>query len=125
MINLLPENLRSTNRYSARNAKLLRYTAVSLMTMVAIVLITGVTILKMNRTEASLQRQSEQQTQRIASYKSLQAKGQQLSDQISTINSLLARQVTFSTLVPQTPVYGPSRLKRHYGRSYFACLYLG
>ena len=101
MINLIPENIRSNNRYSARNVKLLRYTLVSLFTMLAIVAITGLTILSMNRTENDLQKQSEQGALRIASYKSLQTQGQALSDQILTINSLLARQVTFSSLLPQ------------------------
>src|SRR5438105_12029344 len=69
--------------------------------MLAIVAITGLSILNMKRTESDLQRQSEQESQRIASFKSLQAQGQQLSDQITTINSLLARQVTFSNLLPE------------------------
>jgi Tfp pilus assembly protein PilN len=101
MINLIPDNIRVNSRYSARNIRLLRYTAVSLLTMVAIVVITGLSILEMNRTEANLQRQSEKGNQRIESYKSLQTKGQQLSDQIATINALLEKQVSFSSLLPQ------------------------
>src|SRR5436309_964972 len=101
MINLIPENIRANNRYSARNVRLMRYTAVSLLTMLAIAAITGLTILNMKHTESQLQKESEQQNQRIASYKSLQSQGQQLSDQITTINSLLARQVNFSNLLPQ------------------------
>jgi hypothetical protein len=101
MINLIPETIRTNNRYSARNVVLLRYTAVSLLTMLAIVAITGLTILSMNRTQTELQRQSQLESKRIESFKSLQAQGVQLSDQITTINSLLARQVTFSSLLPQ------------------------
>jgi Tfp pilus assembly protein PilN len=101
MINLIPDNVRTGNRYAARNVRLLRYTAVSLATMLIIVAITGLTILSMKRTESDLQEQSAQENTRIASFKSLQAQGQQLADQIATINSLLSRQVTFSGLLPQ------------------------
>ncbi|HEX2614089.1 MAG TPA: hypothetical protein VHL10_01235, partial [Nitrososphaera sp.] len=98
---MIPETIRINNRYSARNVLLVRYTVVSLLTMLAIVVITGLTIFNMDRNAGDLQKQSKLQSQRIASFKSLQSQGQQLSDQILTINSLLSRQVNFSNLLPK------------------------
>jgi Tfp pilus assembly protein PilN len=100
MINLIPDNMRINNRYALRNVKLTRYTAVALLTMASIVLITGLSILNMNRTESSLQKQSDQQFQKLAAYKPLQDKSKQLSDEITTINTLLGRQIKFSELLP-------------------------
>lgn len=101
MINLIPDNLRVNNRYAARSTRLLRYTAVAIMTMISIMVITGLSILAMGHTESSLQNQSDEQKQKLAAYQPLQKQAQQLSDQISTINTLLGRQVTFSELLPQ------------------------
>jgi Tfp pilus assembly protein PilN len=100
MINLIPDNIRINNRYALRNVKLVRYTAVALLAMASIVLITGISILNMNRTESSLQKQSDQQFQKLAAYKPLQDKSKQLSDEITTINTLLGRQIKFSELLP-------------------------
>jgi Tfp pilus assembly protein PilN len=101
MINLIPDHLRSNNRYAARNTRLIRYTAVAILTMVSIMVITGLSILGMNRRESNLQNQANTQSQKLAAYKPLQTQGQQLSDQITTINTLLDRQIAFSDLLPQ------------------------
>jgi hypothetical protein len=54
----------------------------------------------MNRTDNTFQQQSEQPAHNLATYIPLQDKIKQLSDQITTINTLLARQVKFSELLP-------------------------
>jgi Tfp pilus assembly protein PilN len=100
MINLIPDNVRSSNRYAYRNLRLIRYTFISALTMVLILVITGLCILSMNHTQSSLQSQIEQQNQQIAGYKKIQTQGQALSDQLKTINTLLDHQVTFSSLLP-------------------------
>jgi Tfp pilus assembly protein PilN len=100
MINLIPDEIRINNRYALRNVRFIKYTLVALLTMAAIAAITGLSILNMNRTEDNLQKQSEDQRKQLASYKPVQTKSKQLSDQITTINSLLARQIKFSELLP-------------------------
>jgi Tfp pilus assembly protein PilN len=100
MINLVPDYLRTSNRYALRNSMLLRYTLVSASTMVAIGIITGLGILGMQRNKNNLQKQLDGQNQRLAAYKPLAAQGKQLSDELTTINTLLAHQVNFSTLLP-------------------------
>jgi Tfp pilus assembly protein PilN len=100
MINLIPDEIRINNRYALRNVRFIKYTMVALLTMAAIAAITGLSILNMNRTEDNLQKQSEDQRKQLASYKPVQTKSKQLSDQITTINSLLARQIKFSELLP-------------------------
>jgi Tfp pilus assembly protein PilN len=100
MINLIPDYYRANNRYALRNLHLMRYTTVSFLTMAAIAAVTILSILGMLHTQSSLQKQIDTQEQKLAVYKPLEAQGQQLSDQISTISSLLNRQVTFSTLLP-------------------------
>jgi Tfp pilus assembly protein PilN len=100
MINLIPDEIRTNNRYALRNVRLVRYTFVALLTMAAIVAITGLSILNMNRTEKNLQKQSEDQRQKLASYKPVQDKSKELANQITTINTLLARQIKFSELLP-------------------------
>jgi Tfp pilus assembly protein PilN len=101
MINLIPDNLRINSRYASRNTRLLRYTTIAIITMALIMVITGLSVLGMAHTESNLQKQSNEQKQKLAAYKPLQAQGQQLSNQITTINTLLGRQVTFSELLPQ------------------------
>jgi Tfp pilus assembly protein PilN len=101
MINLIPDNLRANNRYAARNTQLIRYTAVAILTMVSIMVITGLCVLGMRHTENNLQKQADGQKQKLAAYKPIQEQGQQLSEQITTINTLLSRQVAFSELLPQ------------------------
>lgn len=108
MINLIATHIRVNNRYALRNVRLIRYTAVSAFTMAAIGIITGASFLNMQRTQSHLQEQIDNQNQKLDSYKSVQAKGQQLSDQISTINTLLGRQVTFSELLPDIAKILPS-----------------
>jgi Tfp pilus assembly protein PilN len=100
MINLIPNEIRINNRFALRNVKLIRYTGVALLTMAVIVAITGLSILNMSRTENNLQKQSADQKQNLASYKPVQDKSKQLSDEISTINTLLNRQIKFSELLP-------------------------
>jgi hypothetical protein len=100
MINLIPELTRTNNRYAQRNTRLIRYTAVAVFTMALIMIITVVSILGMNNTKSNLQKQANDENQKLATYKPLQAQGQELSDQLTTINTLLNRQVTFSTLLP-------------------------
>jgi Tfp pilus assembly protein PilN len=100
MINLIPDDMRINNRFALRNIKLVRYTGVALLTMASIVAITGLSILNMNRTENNLQQQSDQQTQKLAAYKPLQNKSKALSDELTTVNTLLNRQVKFSELLP-------------------------
>jgi hypothetical protein len=100
MINLIPDNTRINTRYALRNTHLIRYTAVSIFTMLSIMVITGISILDMNSTVGGLQKQYSDESKKLESYKPLQAQGQELSDQISTISTLLNRQVTFSTLLP-------------------------
>jgi Tfp pilus assembly protein PilN len=100
MINLIPDEMRINNRYALRNVRLLRYTAIALLTMASIVAITGISILNMNRTEGSLQQQSDAQKQKLVAYKPIQDKSKQLSDQLTTINTLLSRQINFSELLP-------------------------
>jgi hypothetical protein len=100
MINLIPDNIRANNKYAHRNVLLLRYTALSALTMVAIMAITGLSILGMLQTQSSIQDQISEQNNKLATYKSLDKQGEQLSEQINTIGSLLNRQVTFSTLLP-------------------------
>jgi|GEM_PF-2585406 len=100
MINLIPDEIRINNRYALRNVKLLRYTLVAIVTMAAIAVITGLSILSMNRTENNLQAQSDQQSQKLATYKPLEAKSKEISDQLTTINTLLTKQVKFSELLP-------------------------
>jgi len=101
MINLAPDYLRINNRYALRNSQLLRYTLVAALTMASIGLITGISILGMQNTQNNLQKQINDQNQKLATYKPLQAQGTQLSSELSTINLLLGRQVTFSTLLPE------------------------
>jgi cytochrome bd-type quinol oxidase subunit 2 len=55
MINLIPDNIRINNRYALRNVRLARYTALAVLTMAAIVAITGLSILNMDRTENNMQ----------------------------------------------------------------------
>jgi Tfp pilus assembly protein PilN len=100
MINLIPDEIRINNRFALRNVRLIRYTGVALLTMAVIVAITGLSILNMSRTENNLQKQSADQKQNLASYKPVQDKSKQLSDEISTINTLLNRQIKFSELLP-------------------------
>lgn len=100
MINLIATPIRVNNRYALRNVRLIRYTVVSAFTMAAIGLITGASILNMKSTQDDLQNQIDAQNQQMASYKKVQDQGKQLSDQLSTINTLLNRQVTFSELLP-------------------------
>jgi Tfp pilus assembly protein PilN len=100
MINLIPDYIRANNRYALRNSHLLRYTAISALTMVAIGLITGASILSMMHTQNSLQGQVDSQNKSLAKYKPLEAQGQQLSSELTTINALLNRQVNFSNLLP-------------------------
>jgi len=101
MINLIPDHIRINNRYALRNVKLIRYTVVSLVAMASIVVMTGLSILSMNRTESNLQEQSDEQNQKLATYKPLEDQGKKLSTEISTINTLLDRQVEFSELLPK------------------------
>lgn len=101
MINLIPDYLRANNRFALLNVRMLRYTAILAFTMAAIGEITGISILGMQHAQSKLQKQINGQNQKLASYKPLAAQGKQLSDELSTINSLLARQVSFSTLLPQ------------------------
>jgi Tfp pilus assembly protein PilN len=100
VINLIPDGMRTNNRFALRNVKLARYTGVAILTMASIVAITGLSILNMKRTENNLQQQSDQQTQKLAAYKPLQNKSKQLSDELTTVNTLLNRQVKFSELLP-------------------------
>jgi hypothetical protein len=100
MINLIPDEMRINNRYALHNVRLLRYTALALLTMASIVAITGLSILNMKRTETSMQQQSQEQKQKLATYKPLQDKSKQISDELTTINTLLSRQVNFSELLP-------------------------
>jgi hypothetical protein len=100
MINLIPDNLLANNKYAHRNVLLLRYTALSALTMVAIMAITGLSILGMLRTQNSIEAQIDGQNNKLSAYKSLDQQGEQLSEQINTIGSLLNRQVRFSTLLP-------------------------
>lgn len=100
MINLIPHHTKERNHFALRNIQLLRYTAVLAVTMFSIALITGVSMAKMQSTQTDLEGQIDDQNSKLAAYKSLQAQGQQLSEQISTIDTLLSRQVTFSTLLP-------------------------
>jgi Tfp pilus assembly protein PilN len=100
MINLIPDEIRINNRFALRNVKLARYTVVAILTMVSIAAITGLSILNMNRTENNLKQESDEQSQKLAAYKPLENKGKQLSNQLTTINTLLNRQVKFSELVP-------------------------
>jgi Tfp pilus assembly protein PilN len=100
MINLIPDEIRINNRFALRNVKLIRYTGVALLTMAAIAAITGISILNMQRSESNLQKQSEEQSKKLAAYKPVQAKSKELSDEITTINTLLNRQIKFSELLP-------------------------
>lgn len=100
MINLIPDEIRVNNRFALKNVRLLRYTAVALLTMAAIVAITGLSILNMNRVENTLQEQSSEQQQKLASYGPVKDKSKQLSDEIATINTLLGRQIKLSELLP-------------------------
>jgi hypothetical protein len=100
VINLIPEATRLNNRYALRNTRLIRYTAVSIFTMLSIMVITGISILGMKSTEGDLHKQADEENAKLASYKPLQAQGQALSEQITTINTLLNRQVEFSSLLP-------------------------
>jgi hypothetical protein len=101
MINLIPEVTRINKRYALRNTRLIRYTVVSIFTMVSIMVITGISILGMKSTEGDLRKQADEENSKLASYKPLQAQGQALSEQITTINTLLGRQVEFSSLLPE------------------------
>jgi hypothetical protein len=101
VINLIPENIRLNNRYALRNTLLVRYTVVAIFTMAAIVAITSLGILSMNSTEKDMQKQADLDSSKLAAYKPLQAQGQELSDQLTTINTLLNRQVTFSVFLPE------------------------
>jgi Tfp pilus assembly protein PilN len=108
MINLIPDEMRVNNRYALRNIRLIRYTGVALLTMAAIVAITGLSILNMNRTESNFQEQSEDQKQKLAAYKPILEKSKELSDEIATINTLLGRQIKFSELLPDIAKLMPS-----------------
>lgn len=101
MINLVPDYLRTSNRYALRNSMLLRYTLVVTFTMASIGIITGISLLGIQHNQNILQKQINDQNQSLASYKPLEAKGQQLSDELKTIDSLLARQVDFSKMLPE------------------------
>jgi hypothetical protein len=100
MINLVPDNIRANNKYAYRNVLLLRYTALSALTMAAIGVITGLSILGMLHSQNNLQGQINDQNTKLATYKTLDNEGEKLSTQITTIGTLLNRQVTFSTLLP-------------------------
>jgi Tfp pilus assembly protein PilN len=100
MINLIPDEIRVNNRYALHNVKLVRYTALALLTMAAIVAVTGLSILNMERTENKMQQQSEEQHQKLAAYKTTETKSKELSDEVNTINTLLTRQINFSELLP-------------------------
>jgi Tfp pilus assembly protein PilN len=100
MINLIPDNIRINNRYALRNVRLARYTALAVLTMAAIVAITGLSILNMDRTENNMQKQSEEQSKKLTSYKPVQEKSKKLVDETTTINTLLNRQIKFSELLP-------------------------
>ena len=100
MINLLPENIRANNKYAYKNVLLLRYAAISAFTMVAIGLVTLLGTASMQKTQQDLQKQIDEQNTHISTYKPLEAQGQQLATQLTTINTLLNRQVAFSTLLP-------------------------
>ncbi len=101
MINLIPEDIRIGNHYALLNVRLLHWASVLGLTIAAIGLISGLSILSTQRTQDSLQKQVDDQNQKLAAYKPLEAQGQQLSDKITTISNLLDRQVTFSTLLPK------------------------
>jgi Tfp pilus assembly protein PilN len=100
MINLIPDAIRINNRYALRNVRLIRYTLVALLTMASIAAITGLSIINMSRSEKTLQKKSDEQYQKLAAYKPVQDKSKELSDEITTINSLLGRQIKFSELLP-------------------------
>jgi Tfp pilus assembly protein PilN len=100
MINLIPDEMRINNRFALHNVRLIRYTGVALLTMAAIMSVTGLSILNMDRSEKSLQKQSDEQKQKLTTYKPIQDKSKELSDEITTINSLLGRQIKFSELLP-------------------------
>jgi Tfp pilus assembly protein PilN len=100
MINLIPDEIRTNNRFALRNVRLIRYTGVALLTMAAIVAITGLSILNMKNTEKNLQSQSTDQSKKLAAYKPVQAQSKDLSNEIATINTLLNRQIKFSELLP-------------------------
>ncbi len=100
MINLIPDHVRANNKYAVRNVHLLRYVLISAATMAGIGVITGLGIVGMLSTQNNLQGQIDDQNQKLSSYKPLEAQGQNLSDQIGTISTLLNRQVTFSSLLP-------------------------
>jgi hypothetical protein len=69
MINLIPELTRTNNRYAQRNTRLIRYTAVAVFTMALIMIITVVSILGMNNTKSNLQKQANDENQKLATYK--------------------------------------------------------
>lgn len=101
MINLIPDNLRINNRYALRSSQLLRYTSVAALTMFCIVVVTGISILGMQHTQNNLQKQIDNQNRNLSAYKALQTQAEQLSSELTTVNSLLSQQVAFSTLLPQ------------------------
>ncbi len=100
MINLIPDNVKASTHYAILNSKLIRYLAVSALTMVAIGLITGASLLRMRQVDENLQGQLNGQNQQITQLKPVEAQGQKLSDQITTIKELLNRQVKFSLVIP-------------------------
>lgn len=108
MINLIPDHIKSDGKYALRNNRLVRYTAVSLFTVVVMVAVTVFSIVRMSQSQQDLQAQLDAQNQRLASFKAIEAKGQKLSDQINTIKELLTRQVKFSQLLPNFAEILPS-----------------
>ncbi len=101
MINLIPDDIKNNNRYARKNLQLVRYTIMSASTVVAIVLIAMISIASMLGDKNNLQQEIDKQNAQLATYKPIEVQGQQLSDTVATINTLLNRQITFSTLLPE------------------------
>lgn len=101
MINLIPDELKQTIRFSIKNSSLIRYNFIAAGTAVAIICITTISILSMQQTKNNLQKELDQQNLKLASYKKVEADGQKLYDNVSSIQQLLDRQIRFSSLLPE------------------------
>lgn len=101
MINLIPDDIKLNTRFALKNQRLVRYMLISLGTMIAILVITGLTIFTMFQTRNNLRSDLDIKNGKINDLKPIEASGEKLFAKITTINELLNRQVKFSDILPQ------------------------